>query len=196
MRTLEELRGSLASLRRASKRSSAGTFKSSALSLRAARRAAYWATSFSRFLLRLIWDVFAIVSASIRRKGELEAFEKRAGFLVGLRRSVEHDIHAPHRFGLVVIDFQEHDVLLHAHGIVASAVEGLGIDAAEVAHARQRHGDQPIDEFVHLVAAQGDLGADRQVLADLEGRDRLLGAGLYRLLAGNRRQVVYRLRDL
>src|SRR6185437_1850566 len=179
MRVLAELRGSLASLRRASKRSSAGTFMSSALALRAARLAAYWATSFSRFLLRLIWEVFAIgISASIR-KGELEAFEKRAGFLVGLRGSVEHDVHAPHRFGLVVVDFQEHHMLLHAHGIVAAAVEGLGVDAAEVAHARQGHGDQTIDEFIHLVAAQRDLGADRQILEDLEGRDRLLGAGLH-----------------
>src|SRR6266576_2764436 len=116
MRTLEELRGSLASLRRASKRSSAGTFMSSALAFRAARLAAYWATSFSRFLLRLIWEVFAIVSASIR-KGELEAFEQRLGFLVGLRGSVEHDVHAPHCLCLVIVDFQEHHVFLHAHGI-------------------------------------------------------------------------------
>src|ERR1700753_462991 len=154
MRTLEELRGSLASLRRASKRSSAGTFMSSALALRAARLAAYWATSFSRFLLRLIWEVFAIVSASIRRKGELEALEKRAGFLVGLRGCVEHDVHAPHGFSLVVVDFQEHDMLLHAHGIVAAAVEGLGIDAAEVTHARQRHGDQPVQELIHHITTQ------------------------------------------
>src|ERR1700761_4550901 len=172
MRTLEELRGSLASLRRASKRSSAGTFMSSALAFSAARLAAYWATSFSRFLLRLIWEVFAMGSAPLVREGELEAFEQGTGLLVGLRGSVEHDVHAPHGFGLVVVDFQEHHVLLHAHGIVAAAVEGLGIDATEVAHARQRHGDQAVDKLIHLVAAQRDLGADRQVLADLEGRDR------------------------
>src|SRR3954463_14426840 len=160
MRTLEELRGSLASLRRASKRSSAGTFMSSALAFSAARLTAYWATSFSRFLLRLIWEVFAMSSASIRRERELEAFEQSLGFLVGLRGGVEHDVHTPHRFRLVVVDFQEHDVFLHAHRIVAAAVERVGIDAPEVAHARQRGGDQAVDEFVHHVAAQGDLGAD------------------------------------
>src|ERR1700742_1737311 len=117
MRTLEELRGSFASLRRAAKRSSAGTFMSSAVAFSAARLAAYCATSFSRFLLRLIWLCFAIASALVRGEGELEAFQKRPGFRIGLRAGVEHDIHAPHRFSLVVVDFQEHDVLLHAHGI-------------------------------------------------------------------------------
>src|SRR6201996_7128142 len=101
MRTLDELRGSLASLRRAAKSSSAGTFMSSALAFSAARLAAYCATSFSRFLFRLIWLVFAM-AASVIREGELEAFEKRLGFLVGLRRGVENDVHAPHRLRLVI----------------------------------------------------------------------------------------------
>src|SRR6185437_17041652 len=107
MRTLDELRGSLASLRRAAKRSSAGTFMSSAIFLSSARLAAYCATSFSRFLFRLIWLIFAM-AASIAREGELEAFEQRLGFLVGLRGGVEDDVHAPHRLGLVVVDLEEH----------------------------------------------------------------------------------------
>src|ERR1051326_7870226 len=82
MRTLEELRGSLASLRRAAKRSSAGSFMSSACAFSAARLAAYCATIFSRFLLRLIWLCFAMAASVC--EGELEAFEKRLGFL-GLR---------------------------------------------------------------------------------------------------------------
>src|SRR6185503_10184030 len=146
MRTLDELRGSLASLRRAAKRSSAGTFMSSAVFFSSARLAAYCATSFSRFLFRLIWLVFAM-AASITRERELEAFEKRLGFLVGLRGGVEDDVHAPHGLRLVVVDFQEHDMFLHAHGIIAAAIEALGVDAAKVAHARQRHRDQAVDEF-------------------------------------------------
>src|ERR1700761_1104126 len=112
MRTFEELRGSLASLRRAAKRSSAGTFMSSAILFNSARLAAYCATSFSRFLLRLIWLCFAM-AASIG-KGKLEAFEKRFGFRVGPRRGVEDDVHAPDRFGLVVVDLEEDDVFLEA----------------------------------------------------------------------------------
>src|SRR6202020_2772442 len=101
MRTLEELRGSLASLRRASKRSSAGSFMSSALAFSAARLTAYWATSFSRFLLRLICLILPIVSAPLIRETKPEAFENRPGRRVGLRAGVQHDVHAPHRFGLV-----------------------------------------------------------------------------------------------
>src|SRR5690242_6625740 len=105
MRTLEELRGSLASFMRAAKRSSAGTFMSSAIFFNSARLAAYCATSFSRFLLRLIWLCFAM-AASVG-EGELETFQKRLGFRVGFRSGVEDDVHAPDRLGLVVVDFQE-----------------------------------------------------------------------------------------
>ena len=58
-----------------------------------------------------------------------------------------------HLLGLVVVDLEEHDVLLEAHRVVAAAVEALGLKPAEVAHARQRHGDQPVEEFVHPVLA-------------------------------------------
>ncbi len=79
---------------------------------------------------------------------------------VGLRRRVDDDVHAPHGFGLVVVDFDEDDVLLQAHRVIAAAVEALRVQAAEVAHARQRHRDQTVEEFVHLVLAQRDLHAD------------------------------------
>ena len=52
--------------------------------------------------------------------------------------------------------------------IVAAAVEALAVHAAEVADARQGDVDQAVEEFVHLVAAQRDLAADRHVLAQLE----------------------------
>ncbi len=42
-----------------------------------------------------------------------------------LRRGVEDDVHAPDRFRLVVIDFEKHDVLLQAHGIIAAAIEAF-----------------------------------------------------------------------
>src|ERR1700749_1285022 len=119
MRTFDELRGSFASLRRAAKRSSGATFMSSAVAFSAARLAAYCATSFSRFLFRLIWLGFAIFLALLIHEREREALEKPARFCIGLRRRVEDDVHAPHRLRLVVVDFDEHDVLLQAHGIVA-----------------------------------------------------------------------------
>src|ERR1700744_1913035 len=190
MRTLDELRGSFASLRRAAKRSSGATDILSAVALSAARLEAYFATIFSRFLFRLTWLSFAISFALSVHERELEALEKRARLCVGLRRRIEDDVHPPHRLRLVVVDFDEHDVLLQAHGIVAAAVEALAVQTAEVADARQRHRDEAVEELVHLVLAQRDLHADRQVLADLEGRDRLLGTGDDNLLTGNRGQIV------
>src|SRR6516164_3952807 len=137
MRTFDELRGSFASLSRALKRSSAGTLMSSALAFSAARLAAYCATNFSRFALRLIWESFAIL-ASVH-KGELEALKKRLRLFVGLRRRVDDDVHAPHGFGLVVVDLDEHDVLFQAHREIAASVEALAVQSAKIAHAWQRH---------------------------------------------------------
>src|SRR5215469_434581 len=135
MRTFEELRGSLASLRRALKRSSAGRLMSSAFAFSAARLAAYFATIRSRLAFRFIWLSFAMSSAlSMERK--LEAGEKRARLVVGLRTGVDDDVHAPHVLGLVVIDLDEDDVLLEAERKISSPIEALRIEAAETANAR------------------------------------------------------------
>jgi hypothetical protein len=44
----------------------------------------------------------------------------------------------------------------------------LSGQAAEVADAGQRDGEQPVEEVPHAVAAQGHLRADRHALAQLE----------------------------
>src|SRR5579872_7059432 len=118
MRVFEEFRGNFANFRRALNRSSAGTLMSSAMAFSAARLAAYCATIRSRFLFRLIWLSLAMsLLSSVERK--LEALEKRARFLVGLRSRVDDDIHAPNRLGLVVVDFDEHNVFLEPHREIA-----------------------------------------------------------------------------
>ena len=45
------------------------------------------------------------------------------GFSVGFRRGGDHDVHAPVFVDFIEIDFREHDVLFHAHGIVATAIK-------------------------------------------------------------------------
>ena len=70
--------------------------------------------------------------------------------------------------------------------IIAAPVEALRVEPAEVAHARQRHGHQAVEELVHARLAQRHLGADRHALAQLEGGDRLARLGDHRLLAGDR----------
>src|SRR6185295_1494348 len=99
------------------------------------------------------------------------------------------DIHAPDLVDLVVVDLGEDDLFLEAKGIIAPTVEGTRIEAAEIAHARQRDRHETIEELVHAVAAKRDLAADRHAFAQLELRDRLLGLGDHRLLAGNRHHL-------
>src|SRR5690606_17919695 len=64
-------------------------------------------------------------------------------------------------------------------------VEAVGGHAAEVADARQRHVDEPVEERPHARAAQGGTEADGHAGADLEVRDRLLGARHGRALQGD-----------
>src|SRR5882672_7317282 len=185
MRVGEELRGSFASFKRAAKRSSGGTDISSALAFSAARLPAYCAAIFSRFLFRLIWLSLAIglfAPSALIHERHAETFEKRLGFVVGPRRGLKDDVHPPDRFGLVVIDLDEHDMFLETHGVIATPVKALARYAAEVAHARQGHGDQTIQKFVHAILAQRDLDADRAARGDLEVRYRLFGPRDHRFL--------------
>src|SRR4029077_1762312 len=76
-----------------------------------------------------------------------------------------------------------------AEQIIAAAVEALWVEAAEVAHARQRDVDQPVEKLVHARLAQGNLAADRLTVAQLVGRDRLARLGDHRLLAGDEREI-------
>src|SRR5690606_28542289 len=69
--------------------------------------------------------------------------------------------------------------------VVAAAVERTVRHATEVAHARQRHVHQAVQELVHARAAQRHLGADRHALAQPEVRNGLAGPRHYGLLTGD-----------
>ena len=60
-----------------------------------------------------------------------------------------------------------------AQGVVAAAVEGLGGNAAEVAHAGQGDVHELIGKLIHSLAAQRHLRADVHALAELEVCDGL-----------------------
>src|SRR5256886_13561083 len=68
--------------------------------------------------------------------------------VISCRRS-DGDVHAPDLIDLVVLDFGENDLLLHAQRVVALAVEGARRHAAEVADARHRDVDEAVEELVH-----------------------------------------------
>src|SRR5262245_54225998 len=201
MRVLEELRGTSASLSAAAKRSSIGSDLSRAIALSRARRPENFLASLRRLSFFSTELFFAILSSllsspRLRRpigpslpERKIERGQQRPRLVVGLGRGADHDIHAPDFGRLVVVDLGEHDVLLDADRAVAATVEALRVEAAEVAHARQRDIDQPIDELVHARLAQGDLAADRLVLAQLEVGDRLARLGDHSLLAGDQAEI-------
>src|SRR3954447_15650114 len=105
-------------------------------------------------------------------EGEPERFEQCAGFLVVFGRRYDRDIHAPDPYDLVVLDLGEDQLLGHAERVVARAVH-LRRQPAEVADARERDRQQPVEELPHPVTAERYLRADRLPLAELEVRDRL-----------------------
>src|SRR5690606_25908137 len=150
------------------------------------RLTAYFAASLARLMSRLTMEVFAICESSkLVAEREAERFQQGARFGVGLRGRGDRDVHAAHGVDLVVIDFREDDLFLDAHVEVATAVERLARDTAEIADARQRDVDQAIEELEHLGATQGHLAADRPTVADLERGHGHAALGHDRLLAGD-----------
>src|SRR5690348_18212807 len=122
MRTADELRGNSASLSRAAKRSSGVSDMSFAIALSFARLAANCFTIRSRLRLRHMELVFAISLSSVDER-QLEAAQQRLGFLVGLCRGHDDDVHAAHRVDLVVIDLREHELFLETERVIAATVD-------------------------------------------------------------------------
>src|SRR6266545_889720 len=119
---------------------------------------------------------------TLERNAELAQQELCA--LIVARGRHDRDVHPLGFLDLVVIDLREDQVVPDPQGVIAAAVEALRRRTAEVAHARQRDGDQPVQELPHADAAQGHAAADRHALPHLEGGDGFLGPGDRRLLPG------------
>ena len=79
---------------------------------------------------------------------EVESGQQRTRLVVGLGAGADRDIHAPGVGRLVVVDLREDDVFLEAEGIVAAAIEALGMRPRK-SRTRGSAIDQPVDEFVH-----------------------------------------------
>ena len=88
-----------------------------------------------------------------------QSLQQLLGLLVGLSGGDEADVHAADRIDLVEVDLGEDDLLLQAEGVVAAAIEGVAVDAAEVANAGQRDIEEAVNELVHTLTTQGDLCA-------------------------------------
>ena len=83
--------------------------------------------------------------------------QQRLGFRVSFRGGANYNVHPPNLIDLVEVDFRENDMFFDPHGVVATAVKSLARHTAEVADAWHSHSDQTIKEFIHAVAAQGNL---------------------------------------
>src|SRR5690606_10667673 len=125
------------------------------------------------------------ISWSSVTEREVEGTQQRATLIIVTGSGGQGDIQATQSIDLVVIDFRENDLLFDTHAVVATTIEGLGIQAAEVTHARQGDRNQTIQEFVHTVATQGDLDTDRPAFTHLEACNRLASKGDDRLLTSD-----------
>src|SRR5918993_1586189 len=136
--------------------------------------------------------IFAVVamfdycpSCLLGAERHAKQLQQLSRLLVALGRRHNGNVHAARLVDLHVVDLWEQQLVLQAERVVAATVETLRRHATEVAHARQRHRDQAIEEVPHALATQRDHRPDRHALADLELRDRLLRAGHHGLLAGD-----------
>src|SRR5437763_1166342 len=82
--------------------------------------------------------------------------------------------HARRRINAVIVYFRKDQLLLEPEGKIAASIEAPARQTAKIAHARQRHRNQPIEKLVHALPAQRDLAPDLHSLAQLESRDRPL----------------------
>src|SRR5439155_16777931 len=95
-----------------------------------------------------------LVPPGFRRERHPEAAQQRARLLVRLGGRGDGDVEPADLGDVVVIDLGKDDLLAQAERVVAAAVERVGVQAAEVADARQRDRDEAVQELPHPGAAQ------------------------------------------
>src|SRR5690606_7966136 len=140
----------------------------------------------------LFLAIFLLQSVAER---EFESTQQSAAFVIRTSSGGQGNVQTAQSIDLVVVDFREDDLLFHAHAVVATTIEGLGIQAAEVANPRQGDRQQAVQEFVHTITAQGNLDANRPTFTNLEARNGLTSESHNRLLTGDLLEVSYRVLD-
>src|SRR5690606_37511762 len=121
----------------------------------------------------------------LRLEREAEGTEQSPTLVVRLSGGHDRDVEAADAVDLVLVDLVEDRLLGDTEGVVAVAVELVGVETAEVADARQRERQEAVEELPRAVTAEGDVRADRHALAQLELRDRLASLRDLRLLTGD-----------
>src|ERR1051325_11878980 len=93
----------------------------------------------------------------------------------------DRNVHAAQFLDFVEIDLRKNQLLTHANRVVAATVKRFGRYAAKVSNTRQGDRYQPVEKFVHAIAAERYHDADGHALPQFERSDRLLRFGNYRL---------------
>src|SRR5690349_2834943 len=127
--------------------------------------------------------------ATLFGKRHAEGQKQLEGLLVGLGGRRDRHVQAAYLIDRVVVDFREDQLLADAHRVVATAVEGAGVEAAEVADAGHCDRAESVEELPHAGTAQRHRDTDGHPLADLERGDRLARPPHVGMLAGDRRQL-------
>ena len=99
-------------------------------------------------------------------EGHTEKSEELASLFVGMGGSGDDNVQAANFINFIVVDFGENELFLDAEGVIASAVEGIAIDASEVADARESDIHELIEEIIHTGTAQGDFATDSHTLTE------------------------------
>src|SRR5471032_3441359 len=133
--------------------------------------------------------ILAMVLLQSVAEREFESTQQGATFIIVLGSGGQGDVQTAESIDLVVVDFREDDLLFHAHAVVTTTIEGLGIQAAEVADPRQGDRQQTIQEFVHTLTAQSHFDADRPTFTDFKASDGFPSVGHNDFLAGDLFQV-------
>lgn len=91
-----------------------------------------------------------MINTSLRiGEGHTEESEELASLFVGAGGRGDDDVQAANFIDFIVVDFGEDELFLDAESVIASAVEGIAIDAAEVANAWESDIHELIEEVEH-----------------------------------------------
>ena len=128
-------------------------------------------------------------------KGSAHKCEQLSCLFIGLCGCDEVDVHSAGCVNLIVLNLGEYELLLQTEGLIASAVERVGVDASEIAYTGKCNVEKSVEELVHDIAAKCNLNADNLTLSELEVCNRLLGAAGNRLLTCDNAQLVHNCLD-
>lgn len=115
-------------------------------------------------------------------EGHTEESEEFASLFVGVGGGGDDNVQAANFIDFIVVDFRENELFLDAEGVIASAVEGIAVDASEVADARESDIHELIEEIIHTGAAQSDFAADSHTLTEFPSGEGFPGASDDRFL--------------